>query len=380
MNGVGPLKPIRSTAAAEAIIARKKREGSCGALEPRSPSMNGKRARRGGFQSLEEAQVPVLHESEDFLVINKPPDFRLDGDFAVTVNKFVRGRIPKLDKPRWIHQLDFATSGVLCIGLKKLSAGNACGLFRERLTRKFYLALVRGRLRKADPAIALQPETGKPNVFFDCSSEGKVCEPSSGNVNFSERFTWRNFKFSPKLNDIQVTEKWEPASNFGVAQGEIMKQLLQIWYPSAPHLPVYEVCGAIAKPQTEDFRMLVENETGRAAATQIVPLEYGTINGEAVTKVLMKPIHGRRHQLRLHCLHLGFPIVGDATYGPVYCDAVGESRTSFYEGVDRMMLHALRLDLPFKSEARKIRLVSFFFWKAHMTCEIVTNKQRYRKV
>jgi hypothetical protein len=35
-----------------------------------------------------------------------------------------------------------------------------------------------------------------------------------------------------------------------------------------------------------------------------------------VTKVLLRPVTGRRHQLRLHCYCLGHPIVGDYTYDP----------------------------------------------------------------
>ena len=29
----------------------------------------------------------------------------------------------------------------------------------------------------------------------------------------------------------------------------------------------------------------------------------------------MRPITGRTHQLRLHCAHMGFPILGDPQYG-----------------------------------------------------------------
>ena len=54
-----------------------------------------------------------------------------------------------------------------------------------------------------------------------------------------------------------------------------------------------------------------------------------------VTKVRLRPQTGRRHQLRLHCCALGYPIVGDATYSD-------DLRSP------RMMLHAVRLLLPFR--------------------------------
>lgn len=63
-----------------------------------------------------------------------------------------------------------------------------------------------------------------------------------------------------------------------------------------------------------------------------------------VTKVRLFPRTGRRHQLRIHCLSLGHPIVGDYTYNPTHRDAVnleksGEPSTAAV----RMMLHAHRL-------------------------------------
>lgn len=48
---------------------------------------------------------------------------------------------------------------------------------------------------------------------------------------------------------------------------------------------------------------------------------------------------GRTHQLRVHCLHVGHPVVGDYTYS---------DRTDTTPS--RMMLHALRLRIPMKRE------------------------------
>ena len=69
------------------------------------------------------------------------------------------------------------------------------------------------------------------------------------------------------------------------------------------------------------------------AATTVLELARGSYMGEPVAKLLLKPTSGRRHQLRLHCVALGLPIVGDATYGAD-------------DGAPRMMLHARTLRLP----------------------------------
>eukprot|EP01084_Bolivina_argentea_P183226 316213_1 len=55
--------------------------------------------------------------------------------------------------------------------------------------------------------------------------------------------------------------------------------------------------------------------------------------GQPVALVRLKPVTGRRHQLRVHMAYLGHPIVGDANYA--------EDWIAF-----RMMLHATRLILP----------------------------------
>ena len=63
--------------------------------------------------------------------------------------------------------------------------------------------------------------------------------------------------------------------------------------------------------------------------------------GKPVAKLLLKPTSGRRHQLRLHCVALGLPIVGDATYGAD-------------DGAPRMMLHARTLRLPVGEEGLEV--------------------------
>lgn len=44
---------------------------------------------------------------------------------------------------RFCHQLDFSTSGALCVALNKAAAGSAYKCFKERRVTKAYLALVR---------------------------------------------------------------------------------------------------------------------------------------------------------------------------------------------------------------------------------------------
>ena len=44
--------------------------------------------------------------------------------------------------------------------------------------------------------------------------------------------------------------------------------------------------------------------------------EYQVLEQRGASSLLaLRPVTGRTHQLRLHCLHMGFPILGD----PQYC-------------------------------------------------------------
>ena len=52
-------------------------------------------------------------------------------------------------------------------------------------------------------------------------------------------------------------------------------------------------------------------ETGKAAQTEYEVLELAVDN---TARVRLKPITGRSHQLRVHMLALGHPILGDRFY------------------------------------------------------------------
>lgn len=53
------------------------------------------------------------------------------------------------------------------------------------------------------------------------------------------------------------------------------------------------------------------NPLGKPSVTEYRVLE----THEGYSKVALRPVTGRTHQLRLHCAHLGAPILGDPQYG-----------------------------------------------------------------
>jgi len=50
---------------------------------------------------------------------------------------------------------------------------------------------------------------------------------------------------------------------------------------------------------------------GKPSVTKWQVLE----RGERLCKLALEPVTGRTHQLRVHCAHMGYPIVGDPQYG-----------------------------------------------------------------
>ena len=83
------------------------------------------------------------------------------------------------DKHRFVHQLDNATSGVLVTARTKAAAGAAAKLFRDRLARKQYLALVFGHPDEDEWTVTapLSRDPDDPTGFRErVDLDGKACE------------------------------------------------------------------------------------------------------------------------------------------------------------------------------------------------------------
>ncbi len=66
------------------------------------------------------------------------------------------------------------------------------------------------------------------------------------------------------------------------------------------------------------------------------------------TRVELRPLTGRSHQLRVHLLAIGHPILGDALYAPPEVQAQGA----------RMLLHASALALPHPLNGERLAFTS----------------------
>ena len=94
-------------------------------------------------------------------------------------------------------------------------------------------------------------------------------------------------------------------------EGEIDLPLLADW----PNRPMQKVDTAHGKPSLTRYRVLHFDATTNT------------------TRLALEPVTGRAHQLRVHLLAIGHPILGDALYAPPVVQALS----------DRLLLHASSL-------------------------------------
>ena len=105
--------------------------------------------------------------------------------------------------------------------------------------------------------------------------------------------------------------------------------------------PLMSICSLHGKPARSRYRV-VERTYRELTDGTLLPL----------TRVQLIPETGRTHQLRIHCQHLGHPILG--------CDLYGGRLLPGTEGTPRLMLHASELHFVHPVSAEKI--------KAHHAC------------
>lgn len=96
--------------------------------------------------------------------------------------------------------------------------------------------------------------------------------------------------------------------------------------------------GAIDLPLAADWpnrpKQIVDEERGKAALTHFRVLTRDPT--ARTTRVELRPVTGRSHQLRVHLTALGHPILGDALYAP----------PAVQGRANRLLLHAAALRFP----------------------------------
>lgn len=93
-------------------------------------------------------------------------------------------------------------------------------------------------------------------------------------------------------------------------------------------------------------RQMIDHERGKPSLTRVRVLARDAATN--TTRVELEPVTGRSHQLRVHLLAIGHPILGDALYAP----------PEVLAQAPRLLLHARDLSLPAMLDAPALSLHS----------------------
>jgi 23S rRNA-/tRNA-specific pseudouridylate synthase len=90
--------------------------------------------------------IDVLFKDANFIVVNKPFDVVTQAEGSDDTVERIVERVCGVPKVWFPHQLDYATSGVICLALSAAAAAFAGEHFSGRSARKEYRALVYGHV------------------------------------------------------------------------------------------------------------------------------------------------------------------------------------------------------------------------------------------
>lgn len=241
------------------VNAQKPKTPNCQSEIPQSVLQYERQMRK--FQHAQKVGKPVkdlkvVYVDDHLCVVSKPP--------GVLTVPGVHSRASLLDKVHEVygsnceqpihmvvHRLDMDTSGLVVFGRTLEITKKLQELFRNRQTQKRYQALVVGQLPFAKIDIDLALQKDHQHPPFM-----RVATPQSEK------------DAKEAVQDLQ-RHGWK-------------KLVARASKPSQTRIRVLEIQGDDSLPST---------------------------------RVELEPVTGRTHQLRVHMASLGFPIIGDATYG-----------------------------------------------------------------
>ncbi|MBI4053842.1 MAG: RluA family pseudouridine synthase [Candidatus Doudnabacteria bacterium] len=288
------------------------------------------------FAIRHDVPVKVMHEDENFLVVDKPAGVvvhtnpRQDKTSIAAVVAGLQPAVLQVGdsfRPGIVHRLDADTSGLLLIAKNKKSYEYFKQLFKNRQIEKWYTALVHRRLTSAHGVFS-EPIGRKPGQ--------KKFSVGLGRAAKTEYWVEAYYKFAayPAL-DLD-----HPGSS---KRGRAERS-------EVPYRPPWRT-GAGVDPAPDEDRRVVSSG-GQSPGT--IDIQTGTIipdnfysskrpgnprRGDGVDTFTLAKIQlhtGRTHQVRVHFAHAGFPLAGDRLYG-------GEYRRADRDLFPRQFLHATRL-------------------------------------
>ena len=217
-----------------------------------------------------------IHRADDFIVFNKPSGVSVlaDRQSPHCLWNDLKRLLPTGVRPFMVHRLDKGTSGVWVVATSQSRQRQLTKAFAEHQIRKYYVARVTRAARFAGTATINLPLTKGRKSRYRVAGAREAIE-----------------RIERRKSAQQVGTIWQLGKNSA--------------FPGA------------------------KTKTALPSTTRLRRLNNST--------VLLQPITGRTHQLRVHLAWTGSPIKGDHLYG---------SSTDPKQRSSRLALHCHRMVLP----------------------------------
>lgn len=233
--------------------------------------------------------------------------------------------------------------------------------------------LVWAELSAAEPSPDFPPETGELDIIFENEAllavnkpSGILTHPSRGKftgtlANFASGYMLGTYG-TPAIHCVNRLDR-DTSGVILFAKSAHYKNLAIESLSRPESEKVYhaylagvlpEAGGVIDLPidrQCQGCQKRVVRDTGKRAVTVYETLGVSTARIAAVSEVRLVLKTGRTHQIRVHCSHLGAPVLGDRLYANEASAALSEEL-----GIGATLLHASSLTLDDPLTGRSLTL------------------------
>ncbi|KAL7461166.1 hypothetical protein ACHAXS_001594 [Conticribra weissflogii] len=202
-----------------------------------------------------------------------------------------------------VHRLDRDTSGVFLMARNENALKNLHKAFKDKSNRrvsKIYVALVCGHWNGAKMNADMNSDDFSPSFAID---EGEIDLPLVRDMDRPP------FMRVATVETETQQQSLKESNNCSGVFGDLKRRkegfVRMVGKAAKPSLTNYRILSYEYLIDDECISVDSGNQSQSTRKRRILP----------VTRVELRPVTGRTHQLRVHCASQGHPIVGDSIYG-----------------------------------------------------------------